>query len=329
MSVPPTPVGSQVPTLQDAHLIADLFVGAGVKVVLLHGSVAAGTATADSDIDLIAVFDELDYADRAKIRGGLAKLAERITDADLDVYVTDRPEWRQRSERMHTTFEHHVMAQAMLVCDEPVTTAVQWSKQIGRPATLHAEVSAHLDHANRALIRIIADAAPHVMECTGDAESRSSWREVRLRCLNRASFMVATTCAKALRHWYGLPHLGTHNVGTLIASLPQPRCDEVESLFPGDTAATINLWGDRSGFPEDGSAHADLADNPAHAEALMDAACDVASYTASTVLSHPTTRHAATKACDLIGRVGAERSSGQPRIGTSIPSAALRGLDMA
>ena len=329
MSVPPTPVASRVPTLQDAHLIADLFVGAGVKVVLLHGSVAAGTATADSDIDLIAVFDELDYADRAKIRGSLATLAERITDADLDVYVTDRPEWRQRAVHMRTTFEHHVMAQARLLRDEPAAAAVQWNKQIGKPATRHAEVSAHLDHANRALIRIIVDVAPHVMECTDDAETRSRWREVRLRCLNRASFMVATTCLKALRHWYCLPHLGTHNVGTLIESLPQPHCDEVESLFSGDSAATISIWGDRSGFPEDGSAHADLAANPAHAEALMDAACAVASYTASTVLSHPTTRHAATKAHDLIGRIGAERSTRQPRTGTGIPSEALHGFDMA
>ena len=57
------PVGA--PTRVDAEAAAEVLIAAGAAEVLLFGSVARGDAGADSDIDLVAIFADLDYAERA------------------------------------------------------------------------------------------------------------------------------------------------------------------------------------------------------------------------------------------------------------------------
>ena len=48
-----------VPSLQDAQRAAEAVAHLDAGIVLLYGSIALGTATEDSDIDLCLVFDDL------------------------------------------------------------------------------------------------------------------------------------------------------------------------------------------------------------------------------------------------------------------------------
>ena len=54
----------QTPRKADAQRAADALAQAGAARVLLFGSLARGEAGEGSDIDLVAVFDDLDYAQR-------------------------------------------------------------------------------------------------------------------------------------------------------------------------------------------------------------------------------------------------------------------------
>lgn len=64
--------------------------------VILFGSVARGEDGPDSDIDILVVFDSIDYDERgelmARIRGALTG---RVA---VDVYVTDERECRRRRD---------------------------------------------------------------------------------------------------------------------------------------------------------------------------------------------------------------------------------------
>ena len=93
------------PTLADAERAAAALVGAGVGRVVLFGSVARGDATERSDIDLVAIFDDLDYGERWERRCELMRLAADAAGHSVDVSVTDRAEWAMRTSRVRTSFE--------------------------------------------------------------------------------------------------------------------------------------------------------------------------------------------------------------------------------
>ena len=82
------------PSKSDAARVADAFAAAGVCEVWLFGSVARGDSTESSDIDLVAVCADLDYAERWDRKCELTKLGEHISGQRVDVLVTDLPEWR-------------------------------------------------------------------------------------------------------------------------------------------------------------------------------------------------------------------------------------------
>ena len=56
-----------VPTMDDAQRAADALVAAGVGEVWLYGSVARGEQHPGSDIDLVAILDDLDYRSRLSV----------------------------------------------------------------------------------------------------------------------------------------------------------------------------------------------------------------------------------------------------------------------
>ena len=90
---------------------------AGVGLVLLYGSVARGNQHADSDIDLVAVLDDLDYSTRRSRRCSLEASASEAAGCPVDVFVTDRPEWAQRSRRVRTSFEAGIAGEALVLCE--------------------------------------------------------------------------------------------------------------------------------------------------------------------------------------------------------------------
>lgn len=57
-------VAERAPSVGDAERAAEALAAAGVCEVWLHGSVARGAAGPGSDIDLVAIYPDLDYRQR-------------------------------------------------------------------------------------------------------------------------------------------------------------------------------------------------------------------------------------------------------------------------
>ena len=76
-------------TFEQARLAAGVLRSEGASAVLLFGSLAEGRAHAHSDLDLVAVFDDVDYDDRCPQSWRLACLCRSATNKEVDVFVAD------------------------------------------------------------------------------------------------------------------------------------------------------------------------------------------------------------------------------------------------
>lgn len=122
-----------VPTAHDATVAAKRLMSAyeNIFVVLLHGSVARGEATEDSDIDLVAVFTDLDYANRRELFFELQNLAAGWGPFSVQVHPTDLPEWATRTTRVPCSFESHVMSgsTAVVAAGNAANGSAVWEKE--------------------------------------------------------------------------------------------------------------------------------------------------------------------------------------------------------
>ena len=115
------------PKVADARRAATALAEVGVARVVLFGSVARGDATEHSDIDLMAIYDDLDYADRWERRRALKPLAEKAAGHSVDVVVTDRPEWKVRTTQVYTSFENRAARHGLILADRPPQGAINWT----------------------------------------------------------------------------------------------------------------------------------------------------------------------------------------------------------
>ena len=128
---------------------------AGASAVLLYGSVARGTQSPSSDIDLVAVFDDLDYSARWSRKVELTRLARLAAGRPVEVRVTGTgPNWSHRSRAVaHPSFEPGASPATLWWCESP-NGSVNWAKEIGMPTSDTGDAALSLDHANDALRRI-------------------------------------------------------------------------------------------------------------------------------------------------------------------------------
>ena len=124
---------------------------AGVGRVVLFGSVARGDADERSDIDLMAIYDDLDYGERWERRCELAGLAGRAVDFPVDVSVTDRAEWRMRTTRVSTSFEGRVARDGVVLVDRLPAVDVDWDKEMVTPDSDYEEAVERLTGMRDAL----------------------------------------------------------------------------------------------------------------------------------------------------------------------------------
>lgn len=94
-----------VPCRADAERAAVALADVGVSRVVLFGSAARGDATERSDIDLAAIYGDLDYGTRSERVKELSSLASAAAGYPVEVFVTDRPEWKVCTEQVRTSFE--------------------------------------------------------------------------------------------------------------------------------------------------------------------------------------------------------------------------------
>ena len=91
----------------------------GVSQVMLFGSVALGEQTPGSDIDLVAIYDDLDYEQRDSLAASLGAVAIEAAGYQVEVLVTDRPEWIRRTSSLETSMERHIASYGRLLVDRP------------------------------------------------------------------------------------------------------------------------------------------------------------------------------------------------------------------
>ena len=278
---PPLIAAREAPTLADARAAADALVEAGAAQVWLFGSVARGEATAYSDIDLVAVFDDLgDYSQRHDLQRALREAAEGVADCSVDVNVTDRPEWRWRTESVSASFEAKIAAGARMLADRPPVAEVRWDKEIGRPVSNLTEAQTRAHEAALHLAGLLTDLRPTVDEIMGETLMRFA----RLRRLCYESSMAVESLAKA-HVALGGEHPGhTHQLSLLIdqmACAPAARAlDEVVARH-GLSHEEVSAWRIKGTYVDD--VDKQYAEAHRQAPALVGLACDMGDLTAGTI----------------------------------------------
>ena len=263
------------PSASDAGRVADAFVAAGVCEVWLFGSVARGEPTEASDIDLVAVYADLDYSQRWNRKCELAKSGEQVCGQPVDVMVTDLPEWRIRSKLL-TTFERRVRDQARLLRARPISPPqVKWDKEIQLPASDDQEALHVIGNATEALESLERGLLPREWET---ANSPSIDR--RLRALCRDSQMAAECALKALVHLYGhRPPEDTHSLEALCRALPRDIARSADHLLDGIDKHAMSRWRIIGTYPADYPE--DAAEAPNLAEPYACAAIALNRYAAA------------------------------------------------
>ena len=278
--------------MDDARRAADALVAAGVGEVWLYGSVARGEQHPGSDIDLVAVLDDLEYRRRLSVTQDLRQVARRACGRWVEVLVTDRPEWRIQREQVPASFANAISCDLTLLSCSLIQTPVNWDKEQVM-ATSNEELAAErLRGVLLNLTKIRASRAPGPDERElADHDDPGDYLEVRsgrLVQLCEAADMAVENAAKALAVLEDVEAktLWSHDVGKIVDELDDTDTDALRTL----TAAApqlvkspdyITMWRDRGayGSPTEGMTVQQVA-SPAFARSIGLIACDVAEYVA-------------------------------------------------
>ena len=267
------------PGRADAERAAVALAGAGVGRVVLFGSVARGEADERSDIDLMAIYDDLDYGERWERRCELAGLAGRAAGFPVDVSVTDRAEWRMRTTRVRTSFECRAARDGVVLVDRPAAVDVDWGKEMAAPDSDYGDALARLDEARAALGNLLEFLRPGFIEQSGPQV------EVRRRLLDRLhrgygeAHRTVELSVKALIHLGSDPDRPAwgHDIGKLCAQLRAPHRLALPALLEPVGPEAISLWHTAAVY------HRTMQGVDATPELLADmarTACRVAAYAA-------------------------------------------------
>ena len=273
----------EAPTREDAEAAAAALLAAGVDEVLLFGSVARGTASSFSDIDLVAIFADLDYSERRVRRQELEATAGAVVAWPVQVHVTDRPEWRARVERVSTSFERRIAVEAVPVAAAADGRPVDWGKEMVLPMSDPQQALRYFDARVVPRLRDVAAAATR-----GHAESdphlsparQERARLQRLATLCTAAALTAETSLKALAVLHGetaptekdMKRAG-HSIARGLGLVPDAARPEAAAVFDrhGVDLGVLSAWRERNTYPDDADVlHAD-AERLAPAYAAMTA----------------------------------------------------------
>ncbi len=290
------------PTVADARRAASALADAGASRVLLFGSVASGAAGERSDIDLVAIFDDIDYSDRYGLRAGLSDVAEAAAGHPVEVFVTDRPEWRHRSRDVSASFEAGIAPGAVVLVDRPANS-VRWNKEIGLPASNIDEALGRLDEAAKALnlmrVCMVPDEREAEAAAVGDARA-AEMTKWRMMDVCSAGAMAVETSLKALAATAGRAVPREHRIDLLVP-LAGGRSDQARAalaaLATNTVAAKDHLFGDVTIWRQAGTYIADrpdiaLGDTARLAPLIARAAIDLAAIAADAAGEHPSVTRA-------------------------------------
>ena len=331
----------QAPTVADAKVAADALVAAGVEEVLLFGSVASGEAGAGSDIDLVAVFADLDYAHRWEITRRLEDTARAAVGAwPVQVFVTDRPEWRNRVEKVSGSFESAISGDAVRVAEAGTRGRVRWDKEMVLPMSNPDEALKQFsDRALNELSRVIRAVAlsPDELDVSAPRAVRETERLLRMVDVCTHSALAVEVALKSLAVLRKVPTPTDralrdtgHSIPECLRLLPESIRGSVEELVTrrGVTPKELSEWRIASTYPENADSILRLADQ--RVDAYASTALDVCGFTVNdirTVVGDTTLVQAAEdewrRAARYLG--GRDIRTGRPR---STPGASDRGVGL-
>jgi len=219
----------------------------------------------------------------------MGRLAIDAADCSVDVLVTDRPEWRARTERVPTSLERHIDTTGVVLVDsEP--GKVDWQKKMALPMSDFGEAHRRMRESLDALERLSTGLTPGRGELiamrTGDEDRRLTFRRLtllpgRLGYACGDVHLVVETSVKALIHLHperAGPAWG-HNLDKLCDQIAQPHRDEVRARLELIGAADINLWQQRARYGHTSGRHETAT--PELVEKMAHAACSAASFAAA------------------------------------------------
>ncbi len=224
------------PTLAQAQLAADVLREQGASGVLLFGSVVNGNARAGSDLDLMAIFDDIDYDERLPRTWRLRSLCMSATDVPVDVLVTDWPEWEYRTNRVKSSIEAAIARHGIwLFCDEPSDDRVNWGKGIGMPKSDFEEAASMLSSMRKSLsdLRHFCVAAPSEASTVDHVTTVDhAEQEDRLASLCAHAVLTVEHSLKCLTALGGGTAKYSHDISVLLNNCPDVPDGIIDALEP-------------------------------------------------------------------------------------------------
>ena len=226
-----------------ARRAAEELVNAGAGRVLLFGSVVRGEADSRSDIDLVAIYDDLgDYSDRSRRRCSLEARAGAAAGCGVDVIVTDAAEWAVRTAKVPCSVEARIAGYAVELADTGCHSGIDWDKEIGLPADPTAELARRFEEMYNAALRLETHLRPSVAEAeaadAGDFDDLRHREDVRLAAAMAEVLAVVESAAKVTHiATVGTAPRWTHNIGDLLRGQPEA----VRDAFAAAAGSAVDL----------------------------------------------------------------------------------------
>lgn len=271
-----------VPGRAEAELAAAALADAGVARVVLFGSVARGEATEHSDIDLMAIYDDLDYSQRWQKELELVAAAKAAAGCAVDVVVTDRPEWMARMEGVRASLANRTARDGVVLVDRS-QGVVEWDKEMVMPVDDYQEALYRLSLVDTSLIglreRLEPGSVERLEQRMGNEVRALDIYLVRLRRTCGEVQGVVEASVKSLIHLGASPGVTAwgHDIAKLCEQLAEPHRSTVPTLLEPHGPDAITAWHARARYHREGR---DPEATPDVAAELARVACRVASYTA-------------------------------------------------
>ena len=314
---------SAAPTIEDARRAAEALTKTGAGRVVLFGSVARAAATQRSDIDLIVIYDDIDYSKRREIATPARSIAKDAAGFPVDVVVTDRPEWKMRTTQVHTSLEARAERLGTVLIDR-AEGVVDWNKEMVMPADDYQEALYRIEHVGVALEDVFERLEPSRMQARyaglGMAEAADLAGLGRMLSLGGSCQAVAESALKALIHLTAQPanKAWGHEIEDLCEALPSPTQEYViDRLLHPVKPEELTIWHRWSRYHERGK---DPDPVPEVVEPLIRSVCRLATYTAGQFGSEPQAWRVGDCARQITEFLDAhDLSTGQPRPGRTGP----------
>ena len=222
------------PTLADAAAVARLLAqGIGVSQVCVFGSVARGTADADSDIDLLVVYDDIDYGEeRLRSEAAMSQIAFGAVGCDVDVRVTDWAQWNAR--RAVTSSFEATISHDLVVLEEVTPPSNGRTDKVITMASVAELAAAEIDVMGTSISFLSKGAFDLESEQDAIAEGApeadvESFRIARWRGMLQHAHMAIEHASTALVHATGGRNPGKkahHRIELIIAHVADEQLRE-------------------------------------------------------------------------------------------------------